>query len=118
MHPIVSDIERLAVTVRVVGPDPVTGPRTVVKLSVSSGIGPNVGACGGLLQPQQTSRNAHVAAAHHGRRAFNFIRPRYQRSGVWSMTCTTSRRRSLGAPCQTPLLGSWSSEPNAGEEAS
>jgi hypothetical protein len=31
MHPIVSDIERLAATVSVLDPDPVTGPRTAVR---------------------------------------------------------------------------------------
>jgi hypothetical protein len=98
MHPIVMDIERLAETVSVEGPDPDTGPRTVIKLCVSSGIGPNVAACGGLLHAQQTSSSVHAAAAHHGRRAFSFICLGYQRSGVWSMTWPFIRRRSLPVP--------------------
>jgi hypothetical protein len=78
MHPIVSDIERLAVTVSVLDPVPVTGPRTADRLFGSSGIGSNVGGRAGLLQPEQTIATAHTAAAGHRKRSFHFTCRAYQ----------------------------------------
>jgi hypothetical protein len=61
MHPIVSDIDRVAVTVNVVDPVPVTGPRAGVRLFASGGIGSKAA----LLHPQQTIANTDAAAACH-----------------------------------------------------